>query len=82
MSLKEEIEREFKKRQKMKSIIIKKSKKNGKGSDLLFWHNQFYLSFRHRMGEQRAAKLAYSEIFTIIKSFERLKADVEGTKDD
>lgn len=59
-----------------------KSKKNEKESELLFWHRQFYLSFRHRMGNSRAANLAFNEITTIIKSFERLKADVEGTKDD
>ena len=53
------------------------SRVSEKESDLLFWHRQFYLSFRQRMGYSRTANLAYSEIITIIKSFEKLKADVE-----
>jgi len=48
-----------------------------KESELLFWHRQFYLSYRHRIGYSRAANLAFNEIVTIIRSFERLKADVE-----
>jgi len=61
----------------MKDLKKEKSEKNEKESDLLFWHRQFYLSFRQRMGYNRDANLAYSEIITIIQSFEKLKADVE-----
>jgi len=61
----------------MKFSIVEKSETNEKGSDLLFWHRQFYLSFRQRMGYRRDANLAYSEIITIIKSFEKLRSDVE-----
>ncbi len=57
-----------------------KIQKKEKGSDLLFWHRQFYLSFRQRMGYSKIANLAYSEIVTIIRSFEKLKKDVIGSE--
>jgi len=72
------IEREIENR---KQLIKESPEKNEKESDLLFWHKQFYFSFRKRMGYSRAANLAFNEIVTIIKSFERLKADVEKSGD-